>query len=434
MNAIESKKLLIVESGATKTDWCLLELGASPGEDPAPAAGPAGEPIAESDTESNTRPAGGRTAEPAVEPTTGPTPVPTLGPTPVPTSAPTTGTADPANARQSRFKTSGINLATMGAEAVEEAVDQAARILAAETGALDTITEIHFYAAGLVTAPSGPLPATAESATAESATAQSATAPAATQGVARRAVQAAPGTTDAPEVPRIARDLDKQLRTLFPNAIIEYASDLLDAARAVCGSEPGIAAILGTGSNTCLYDGRSIVRNVRSGGFILGDEGGGACLGKLFISDLIKGLVPESLDEEFRATFPADYLTIVQNVYKSSSPAKYLGSFAPWILQRTSSSDYLRTLVETNLRAFIERSLLQYDTESFPVGLVGGFAAACKDILLEVARPYGIRFSKILPASMDGLVDYHLHRAAPTSGDQTTDKPGSTPGAPSLDH
>ena len=115
-------------------------------------------------------------------------------------------------------------------------------------------------------------------------------------------------------VPAMAATLDKVMRGFFPDASIEYASDTLAAARAVCGHNPGIAVILGTGSNNCLYDGTTIVKNVRSGGFILGDEGGGARLGKLFVSDFLKGLVPEPVSSEFAADFKVDYMTVVQNV------------------------------------------------------------------------------------------------------------------------
>ena len=136
------------------------------------------------------------------------------------------------------IKTGGINLATMSEEVNEKTVNQALAELEAED-LREKVDRIHFYAAGLV-------------------------------------------SSEGDEVPELARGLDKLLKANFPDAVIEYASDLLAAARAVCGHKPGIAAILGTGSNSCLYDGERIVKNVRSGGFILGDEGGGARLGKLF--------------------------------------------------------------------------------------------------------------------------------------------------------
>ena len=180
-----------------------------------------------------------------------------------------------------------------------------------------------------------------------------------------------------------------------------------NAARAVCGREKGIAAILGTGSNSCFYDGEKIVKNVRSAGFILGDEGGGTRLGRLFMSDILKGLVPADVAEPFAKEYDVDYMTVVRNVYKSETPAKYLGSFAPWIMARYGKSDYVTRLVEQNFRDFIERALKQYDVANCPVGVVGGFGYACREILQRIGSEYGIRFSVFLPEPMEGLVKYH---------------------------
>ena len=102
----------------------------------------------------------------------------------------------------------------------------------------------------------------------------------------------------------------------FPTAAIEFQDDMTAAARALCGNRPGIAAIIGTGSNSCLWDGEKIVARSCSGGFILGDEGSAAVLGRLFIADFIKGLVPEEIAEDFSSRFPSGYSTIVSNVYR----------------------------------------------------------------------------------------------------------------------
>lgn len=188
---------------------------------------------------------------------------------------------------------------------------------------------------------------------------------------------------------------------------VEYASDLLGAARAVCGHEPGIAAILGTGSNSCFFDGEKIVKNIRSGGFILGDEGSAACLGKSFLSDYLKEMVPQEMAEAFGSAFEVDYPTVVGKVYKGETPSKYLGEFAPWVLSWYDRSDYARELVENNFRLFFKRALSHYDIASFPVGIIGGFGFACKDIILKVAASYGIRISTILESPMAGLIEYH---------------------------
>ena len=196
------------------------------------------------------------------------------------------------------------------------------------------------------------------------------------------------------------------LSKAFGSATVEGASDMLGAARAACGRSEGVCAILGTGSNSCLYDGSRIVHTARSGGFILGDEGGGACLGKLFLADYIKGLVPEPLSSEFGAAFDVDYMTVVRKVYKEAAPSAYLGSFAPWILAHRGDP-YVDALVERNLTDFFERSLLQHGRADLPAGFVGGFAAACASQLRTLADRYGIHISRVLASPMEGLLDYH---------------------------
>ena len=164
---------------------------------------------------------------------------------------------------------------------------------------------------------------------------------------------------------------------------------------------------ISTVSLPIFYDGVKIVKNVRSAGFILGDEGGGTRLGRLFLSDFLKGLVPADVAEPFAKEFDVEYMTVVRSVYKSETPAKYLGSFAPWIMERYGKSDYVTKLVEQNFRDFIERALKQYDIENCPVGVVGGFGYACREILQRVGAEYGVRFSVFLPEPMEGLVKYH---------------------------
>lgn len=252
-----------------------------------------------------------------------------------------------------KVRTSGMNFSTMSADALAAVMDEALH-------ALEGLQpdEVHLYAAGMVEGSDA-------------------------HGHAREALTAA-----------------------FDGAAVECASDLLAAARAVCGRSAGIAAILGTGSNSCLYDGTSIVANNRSGGFILGDEGGGACLGKLFLADYIKGLVPEPLASQFGSEFEADYMTVVANVYRGAAPSAYLGGFAPWILGHLDDSEYVRGLVVRNLEDFFDRSL-RYGRTDLPAGFVGGFAAACAPLISEIAASRGISISRILASPMEGLVQYH---------------------------
>lgn len=207
--------------------------------------------------------------------------------------------------------------------------------------------------------------------------------------------------------PQIESELSSFFSTLYPNASQEFQSDLVAAARAACGHAPGIAAIVGTGSNSCLYDGEKIVSKVCSGGFILGDEGSAATLGRLFLSDFIKGLVPSEIAGSFASRYPSDYTSIISNVYHCErSPSGYLGSFAPFIMEHYAHP-YIKELVDGNFRSFIRRSLKQHDTGRYAVGVVGGFAYALKDIFSRIAEEEGVTVSRFVKAPIEGLVDFH---------------------------
>ena len=194
------------------------------------------------------------------------------------------------------------------------------------------------------------------------------------------------------------------LQQCFKKSEIEVDSDMVGAALALFGKQSGVACILGTGSNSCLFiDGR-IKFQVPSLGFILGDEGGAAALGKQFVADFIKDLVPDGIARAFRERFDGDYAAIVRNVYREGTPAKYFGSIAP-LLTENASDPYVNRLIVNNFRSFIERSLLQYDR--LPVGVVGGFGYACRDILRSLGPQYGITWSKFIASPMEGLIDYY---------------------------
>ena len=196
------------------------------------------------------------------------------------------------------------------------------------------------------------------------------------------------------------------LREFFSGAQVEYASDLLGAARAVCGHREGIAAILGTGAATCQWDGEKPVRQIPSGGFILGDEGSASALGRLFVADFLKGLVPEEMDQAFGMQFPRAYKDLVEKVYRSDAPARFLGSTAPLVLDFCLKGNaYATKLVTENFRAFFERTVLRYDR--LPLGIVGGFGYAARDILQQTAASYGIQITTIEPSPMEALVKYH---------------------------
>ena len=186
----------------------------------------------------------------------------------------------------------------------------------------------------------------------------------------------------------------------------------LAAARALWGDSPGIVAILGTGSNSCSYDGTRITANVRPGGYILGDEGGGAALGRRFLADYIKNLTPGTLSERFREQYRLDYADIVNSVYKSPNPAGFLASFAPFIIEAAGKDGYCRSLVTENVRAFITRSLLSYrqGNEVLEVGVAGSVGMACSRWLESIGKDYNVNFRKFMSSPVEALAGYHMDK------------------------
>ena len=184
-------------------------------------------------------------------------------------------------------------------------------------------------------------------------------------------------------------------------------SDLLGVARAVCGKTEGIACILGTGSNSCLYDGDKIVSNISPLGFILGDEGSGAVLGKLLVGDLLKGILPERLKSLFLEQYGLTPAYIIDKVYRQPFPNRFLAGFAPFLAEHLDEPSIYR-LVADSFYAFIYRNVKQYHRDDCEVSFVVSIAYFFRDILSAVASDTGIVLGKIVQNPMDGLLQYHL--------------------------
>lgn len=188
---------------------------------------------------------------------------------------------------------------------------------------------------------------------------------------------------------------------------VTVMSDLLGAARGLLVHEPGLACILGTGSNSCLFDGQDIVRNVRSLGFILGDEGSGAALGRIFLGDVLKGLAPRELSEAFFNKFKVTPDVIMDAVYNNASANRNLREYS-FFLSEHLDHEYVVSLIDREFSRFFERNLCQYDDyDKLPVAFVGSVATTYSELLLDVAQRYGVRVQKIVRSSMPGLVTYH---------------------------
>ena len=203
--------------------------------------------------------------------------------------------------------------------------------------------------------------------------------------------------------------LERCFGKVFPGASCEAVSDVLAAARALCGHKPGIACILGTGSNSCFYDGEGIAENVRAGGFILGDEASGAYLGKRLLSDFIKGLLPPAIENAFVKRYGLDYMKIVQKVYREEMPSRFLASFSPFIAEYRNHP-HIANLLKSSFEAFLHRNVIHYDYRKYPVNFVGSISFYYKDILEKAVNAAGMRMGIVLKEPIDGLVDYHKNR------------------------
>ena len=204
--------------------------------------------------------------------------------------------------------------------------------------------------------------------------------------------------------PEMEQLMSSLLSELFPQAsIVEAHSDLLGAARALCGRKEGIACILGTGANSCLYDGNGIVQHTPALGYILGDEGSGAVLGKHFVADLCKGLMPSGLLEEFLSETHQTVADIIGAVYRQPLPNRYLAQTSRFIHQHLHI-EAVRQLVVDNFRAFFSRNLTQYGRPDLPVRAIGSVAYYYRSQLEEAAALEGYHLDQVEVSPMLGLM------------------------------
>lgn len=193
----------------------------------------------------------------------------------------------------------------------------------------------------------------------------------------------------------------------FPDAEIEIGWDLLASARALCGHEKGIACIMGTGSNSCLYDGKNIIGNVANLGWILADEGSGCSLGKQLVVDYLREVMPSDLAEKFKKRFPWGREEILERVYQHDRPSAFLASFAKFIFQH-KGDPYCYKLVYRAFSDFYENNVMKYpDYQNLQVHFSGSIAFYFSDLLRQVANDKGITVKNILEGPIAGLTLFH---------------------------
>ena len=199
------------------------------------------------------------------------------------------------------------------------------------------------------------------------------------------------------------------LKDLFPCCKVEVESDLLGAARALCGHEPGIACILGTGSNSCLYDGRDIIMHTPPLGYILGDEGSGSFLGKVLVNGLFKGVLPDKLKQAFCNKYDMELPGIIEHVYRQPSANRFLASLVPFIVEHRNHPSIHDLLVDA-FRQFFVRNVAIYGHKEMPIHCVGGIAYQFSDELSEAAASEGMQMGRIMLRPIQSIVQYHLQQ------------------------
>lgn len=251
--------------------------------------------------------------------------------------------------------TTGMN-AVMLTE--EEMASRIATELMPELGSADGIAEVHFYGAGCIS-------------------------------------------------PEVCDNVANAIRKSIPAPVINVATDLLAAARALCGHDAGIACIMGTGSNSCYYDGVKICDNVSPLGYILGDEGSGAVLGKILLGDVLKNQLPADLCQKFLEQYNLDRMTIIRRVYKEPQGNRFLASVTPFLIQNIDRPE-VHALVLNSFKSFFVRNIQQYPGyKDLKVNFIGSIAYYYKEVLEQAAKECNCTVGTIIKSPMQGLIEFH---------------------------
>ena len=202
--------------------------------------------------------------------------------------------------------------------------------------------------------------------------------------------------------------IKEPLSRLFPSGEIYVGTDLLGAARSLCQNEPGIACIIGTGSNSCYYDGAVIAANVSPLGYILGDEGGGAVLGRKLVAGVLKKQVPQTVINHFFDTYKITPSEILENVYMKPFPNRFLGQFAKFILSNIDIPE-LQYIITSSFDDFIIRNVMQYpESKKLPIHFTGSIAYNFQPFLVDLLLKHDLEPGIITQSPMENLISYHL--------------------------
>jgi glucosamine kinase len=202
--------------------------------------------------------------------------------------------------------------------------------------------------------------------------------------------------------------VSKAMEVIFTKAKIKVDHDLMAAARALLKNNRGFAAILGTGTNTCIYDGEDIEMNIDSLAYILGDEGSGCDIGKKLLSDYVRGYMPKNVRDSFWETFKLTPDDILEAVYKKPLPNRFCASFSKFVYDITVNIEYSRNIVKTSFTNFFENLVSHYPNyKDYEFNCIGSVAYNFRNVLEEVAAEYGMKMGKIMRTPIDDLVIFH---------------------------
>lgn len=201
---------------------------------------------------------------------------------------------------------------------------------------------------------------------------------------------------------------NKALSKFFVNAKILVGHDMLAAARALLGNKPGFAAIIGTGSNTCIYDGKDVEKNIDSLGYLLGDEGSGSYIGRKIVKDYLRGYLPRSLEKKFTQYYSLKPNDIFDALYNKAMPNRFLASFCKFA-DHNKEHEYIRKILKESFNDFFANLVSRYpDYEQYSFNCVGSVGFIFKQQLKEVAEEYNMKMGKLIPSPIQELVNYHL--------------------------
>lgn len=206
-----------------------------------------------------------------------------------------------------------------------------------------------------------------------------------------------------------ANELKDAFQVVFHASKIFVGHDLLAAARALLGTSKGFAAILGTGTNTCIYDGHDVSYQIDSGAYILGDEGSGCYIGKKLLIDYLRGYMPEAVRESFFETYKLTPDDIQENVYSKPLANRFCAQFSKFVYDNTINIEYTKNLVKTSFEDFFKNLVSRYpDYTTYELNCIGSVAYNFRNVLEEVADEYGMKLGKLIRSPIDDLVKFHI--------------------------